>query len=388
MMHDSNEKSVKKAEGLVNRVLRRRGVLTAAWAAAAAVVFKKTEAPVHADGTQGTPLTIGVLNTETAGTYLRWAGSPSSTVMLLGNDSLFVPTDSAFAAATGGWAAGSGGTFAGVPNGVYGYTARTGGSGVIGANDSTGPGVRGLAVAGGPGVLGESWATGSGVRGEIPSTNGSNAIAIYGANNSPYAGASPGAGGFGVYGLSARGHGLVGATAAAGAAAVVGATNGVAGAYAGAFYGPLIVSGALTVFGAKSAAVPHHDGSYRRVYCVESPDSWFEDFGKGRLECGRADITIDPDFAAIVDLQDYHVFVTQYGGHHDLSVMDQTAHGFRVEAKDATATGTFSWRIVARRKDIAGPRLEHVPAPPEFSVPSIPESGAASPAGPQLQKRG
>ena len=44
---------------------------------------------------------------------------------------------------------------------------------------------------------------------------------MYGLNNSSFAGPGPGAGGFGVYGLSARGHGLVGATATTGGAAVV-----------------------------------------------------------------------------------------------------------------------------------------------------------------------
>jgi hypothetical protein len=88
---------------------------------------------------------------------------------------------------------------------------------------------------------------------------------------------------------------LVGATAAAGAAAVVGATNGVAGAYAAAFYGPVIVGGNFTVVGgAKSAAVPHPDGSHRRLYCVESPESWFEDFGEAALVCGEASVGRSP----------------------------------------------------------------------------------------------
>jgi hypothetical protein len=103
------------------------------------------------------------------------------------------------------------------------------------------------------------------VRGVIPPTSSSNTIAIYRLNNSSFAGPGPGAGGFGVYGLSAKGHGLVGATAAAGGAAVVGATNGVAGAWAAAFYGPVIVSGDFIVLdGAKSAAVPHPDGTHRQ----------------------------------------------------------------------------------------------------------------------------
>ena len=195
--------------------------------------------------------------------------------------------------------------------------------------------------------------SGSGVRGEIPGTSASNAIAIYGLNNSSYAGASPGAGGFGVYGLCAKGHGLVGATSTAGAAAVVGATNGVAGVYAGAFYGPVIIGGNFTVVGgAKSAAVPHPDGSHRRMDRMESPESWFEDFGSGQLECGRAEIPIDRDFAALVDLTNYHVFLTEYDDHHSLYVTRRTPTAFSVQAKNESVAGSFSWRVVAKRKDI------------------------------------
>jgi hypothetical protein len=220
--------------------------------------------------------------------------------------------------------------------------------------------------------------------GQIPSTSKTNAIAIYAQNYSTYTGASPGAGGFGIYGLSANGHGLVGATAAAGAAAVVGATNAVGGAYAGVFFGPVVVSGAFTVVGGpKSAAVPHPDGSQRRLYCVESPESWFEDVGKAQLACGQAAITLDLDFAAVVDTDDYHVFLAQYGGHDDLSVSEQTPLGFTVQAKDATASGRFSWRVVAKRKDIAAPRFETVEVPREPQLPNVPESHPAVPAVPR-----
>ena len=185
-----------------------------------------------------------------------------------------------------------------------------------------------------------------------------------GSTTPSYAGPAPGAGGFGLYGLSARGHGLVGATAAAGAAAVVGATNGVAGAYAGAFYGPVIVGGDFTVVGgAKSAAVPHPDGSHRRLYCVESPESWFEDFGEGQLVDGRADITLDPDFAAVVNTDNYHVFLTAHADHDGLHVSGRRAAGFSVQARGGSSCATFSWRIVARRRDIAAPRLEQVDHP-------------------------
>jgi hypothetical protein len=222
---------------------------------------------------------------------------------------------------------------------------------------------------------------------------------VYGLNASTYAGPSPGAGGFGVYGISANGHGLVGATAAAGGAALLGASNGVVGAYAGVFYGPMVVTGSFTVFGAKSAAVPHPDGSHRRLYCLESPESWFEDFGKGQLECGRADVRIDPDFAAMVDLTDYHVFLTEYDTDALLRVHHRTAAGFAVEAdpdmatlkgkNESDLTGTFSWRVVAKRKDIKGERLAPVTIPPEPTLPPpVPDMSAPPPPpAPHMRRR-
>jgi hypothetical protein len=252
-------------------------------------------------------------------------------------------------------------------------------SGVYGTSNNANS-VFGDCIGAGNGVKGSS-VSGRGVFGTIPATSSSNATAVYGLNYSTYAGPGPGAGGFGVYGLSAKGHGLVGATAAPGAAAVVGATNGVAGAYAAAFYGPVIVGGDfLVVGGAKSAAVAHPDGSHRLLYCIESPESWFEDFGTGRLECGRAEVRLDPDFAAVADLTDYHVFLTAYDSDDLLCAKHRTAAGFTVEAnptiaalqnrKDADLASVFSWRVVAKRKDIPGERLMRVTIPPEPSLPA------------------
>jgi hypothetical protein len=256
------------------------------------------------------------------------------------------------------------------------------GSGVLGARNGGGlAGVLGVNGSDGEGVVGVSQ-SGNGVLGEIPGESSSNGIAIYGRNSSSYAGPGPGAGGFGVYGLSARGHGLVGATAAAGAAAVVGATNGVPGAYAAAFYGPVIVGGDfLVVGGAKSAAVPHPDGTHRQLYCVESPESWFEDFGTGELAGGRAEVAIETGFASVSDMANYHVFLTGYDQDHLLHVTKRTPRGFTVEANAALATlqgrkssditGTFSWRVVAKRRDIPGERLAPVTLPTEPKLPWI-----------------
>jgi hypothetical protein len=337
--------------------IKRRGLLAAAWAAVAAVVLKQTTQPVEA-GVDG-DVVLGVANSTPSITEISNASADS------------IGFGAFCQGGTNGWGLFGQGSRYGVLGENTG-AGGVGGAGVFGiGHRSDGYGVAGQnALPNGTAVLGQSLG-GNGVLGQIPSGSLSNAIAVYGANLSTYAGPGPGAGGFGVYGLSARGHGLVGAVASAGAAAVVGATNGVAGAYAGAFYGPVVVSGAFTVFGAKSAAVPHPDESHRRLYCVENPESWFEDFGKGQLECGRADVTIDPDFAAVVQLTDYHVFLTEYGGHSDLTVAEQTPTEFRVEARDPTSATRFSWRIVAKRKDIAAPRFESVSVPPEPVLPPI-----------------
>jgi hypothetical protein len=112
---------------------------------------------------------------------------------------------------------------------------------------------------------------------------------------------------------------------------------------------------------------------------MESPESWFEDFGKGQLQGGQADVTIDPNFTAVADMGDYHVFVTEYGQHNDVCVTEQTPCGFRVKAKDDASRGAFSWRVVAKRKDIPGPRFETVTVLPEPVLPSPPQAEPVAP---------
>jgi hypothetical protein len=350
----------------VKEPLARRGLLAAAAALVAGLVGRLTEAHVEA-GTDG-DVVLGASNSTTGSTLIR--DTTANGIAL----QVFCSAGSFGRAVYG---EGSGG-------GVIGRTGADG-AGVSGdtyVGNSSATGVYGRSFAG-SGILGES-DSGNAILGRVASNQ--NTIAIYGLNNSTYKGPGPGAGGFGVYGLSANGHGLVGATASPGAAAVVGATNGVAGAYAAAFYGPVIVGGNFTVVGgAKSAAVPHPDGSHRRLYCMESPESWFEDFGKAQLECGRAEVAIDPDFAAVVDLSDYHVFLTEYGNHRGLHVTHQTPTGFEVRAKDGDGPGTFSWRVVAKRKDIPGARFERVTIPAEPVLPAVPEIPTPTPSSARWQ---
>jgi hypothetical protein len=134
---------------------------------------------------------------------------------------------------------------------------------------------------------------------------------------------------------------------------------------AGAFEGPVVVDGDFTVFnGAKSAAVRHPDGSYRRLYSLESPESYFEDFGRGILRHGRARVTLDRDFAAVVRRGTYYVFLTPEGDSNGLYVSRKSATGFEVrEQNRGTSNLTFGYRVVAKRKDVQGQRLEKVAVP-------------------------
>jgi hypothetical protein len=126
----------------------------------------------------------------------------------------------------------------------------------------------------------------------------------------------------------------------------------------------LEVTGNLVVYGGtKSVVVPFPDGSHRQLYCMESPESWFEDFGSGHLTNGRAQIQLDPDFAATVSTDDYHVFIAEYDDNNALFVTNRTKAGFEVRAKTSTSVAKFSYRVVVRRKDIAPVRLAKVPLP-------------------------
>jgi len=142
--------------------------------------------------------------------------------------------------------------------------------------------------------------------------------------------------------------------------------------FAGVFNGKvwaqsLFVGADFSVVGPKSAVVPFPDGTQRRLYCMESPECWFEDFGTGELVDGQAQVQLDPGFAAVVVTDNYHVFLTEYEDNNALYVTARTSTGFVVRAKASpSASGTFSYRVVARRKDITPLRFEEVTltAPP------------------------
>ena len=254
--------------------------------------------------------------------------------------------------------------------GVVGVAGSDKGTGVEGRADG-GTGVSGT-VTTGTGVFGRApqgialWgqsATKQGVLGQSASSSGVEGTSIKGigvkaesdGNFAVYASAPQGFGvnGEGVYGVrgaSPSGIGVFGKC-----------PNG----YAGYFEGDVLIKGNLTKTGiGSSVAVRFPDRSYRQLYSIESPESWFEDFGEGRLVKGKADVKIDPDFAKTVNLKKrYHVFVTPHSTKiSGLAVVARLAGRFCVEHPDG-GNGTFSYRVVAQRADISVPRLKRMKMP-------------------------
>jgi hypothetical protein len=168
--------------------------------------------------------------------------------------------------------------------------------------------------------------------------------------------------GIGVIGLANSGVGVAGMSTSG--TGVFGSSSSKTG-FAGQFKGAVTIEGDLTVIGGiKSAAVPHPDGSHRQLYCMESPESWFEDFGEAQLVNGKVEVRLDPGFAALVDVKGYHVFLTPYGESNGMFVAKRKATGFRVcEQQGGTSNVSFAYRVVAKRKDVVAKRLRTVTLP-------------------------
>jgi hypothetical protein len=240
------------------------------------------------------------------------------------------------------------------------------------------------------------------VQGQVVGTGG---LGVQGIAQSGY-GVGGYSGGVGVYGLSSGSYGIVGVTTAGspysgitgsanrpGAAAFAGGTS-TPGCYAAYFTGPVVVDGDFTVIDPtrKHGAIKHPDGSYRTLYSMESPESWVEDFGTGQLTSGKATVALDKDFAAIAQTDDYHVFLTPYDGVGALRAARRTTAGFAVEEVSGTASGAFSYRLVARpRTQVMAQRLAKF-AVPNIKIPTAndlpkPPSPPKPPAPPSLPKR-
>jgi hypothetical protein len=117
--------------------------------------------------------------------------------------------------------------------------------------------------------------------------------------------------------------------------------------------------GDTTAIGTKSAAVPMQDGTMVKVFSVESPEVWFEDYGADKLNGGAVTVTVDEKFAQTVNLaKGYHVFLTPKGDCKGLYVTNETETGFEVREMGGGGSNVeFDYRIVAHRKGYEDERL-------------------------------
>jgi hypothetical protein len=269
--------------------------------------------------------------------------------------------------------------------GVRGINNGTSGSGigVYGSQAGFGWGVYGTSPSGygvygdspsGDGVVGTS-NSGSGVVGSTQTgASGVSATAV--AGNGVFASSSSGSGvsassvtGYGVYsssphnyavvGVTTSGNGVYGQVSTAPQSGVVGRSLDASGNWG------VYAFGNIGATGTKSAVVPAADGNgHVTLYCMESPECWFEDFGSGTLSAGTASVEIESVFAQTVETDTYHVFVQADGECQGLSVRNKTASGFEVrELSGGTSNVAFAYRIVALRKGVEAPRLNRTTLP-------------------------
>lgn len=206
------------------------------------------------------------------------------------------------------------------------------------------------------GILGQSNSTGQGSSGvfgnSISATGGSAEIGVLGR----YTG---GTGGAGVFGLAwASAYSDMGATHNGVFATVnFGTGKGVYGnnpdLTIGSAYG-IYSQGDFAVTGTKSASVPTTKGN-QLVYCKESPEIWFEDFGFGELVNGIAHIKLDDMFLETITVDEnnkMHITLQEQAETQGLYyVVDKDNKGFTVkEKKNGRSNGTFSYSIMAKRR--------------------------------------
>jgi len=291
--------------------------------------------------------------------------------------------------------------------GVHGKVESSGGKGVLGeANSDSGLtyGVFGESIStSGIGVLGQNYTTEGTTYGVYGRSDSPSGVAVYGYNAAESGstegvygivessegravvgwaqsttgdargvyGRSDAQSGFGVYGYSNQTTGIsVGVYGESESSLGDGVTGycpnvGVMGVTSipttglGVYY-----SGGLGGSGSKSCIVKTSQGP-TYMYCQESPENWFEDFGEGQLIDGRCHIELDPLFLETVSIDDQHpmkVFVELGDECNGVYVRRRTT-GFEViELHNGSSDASFCYRIVAKRKGFEDKRLDYCKA--------------------------
>ncbi|MEI6854066.1 MAG: hypothetical protein WCL06_14565, partial [Bacteroidota bacterium] len=237
--------------------------------------------------------------------------------------------------------------------GIFGCNtnASNGYNGIEGVTYGIGAGVLGLHIPGttaGIGVYGTSNSSTTGAYGVYGKTFASGNGAIFGINACANTnnGSSQG-----LYGYSSA---IVSTYTCVGVAGDVGVNNALN-------YNALYGRGRLVCTGTKSAEVATSKGP-TLLYCLESPEVWFEDFGTGQLKDGYANIVLDNLFLETVTINDKYqmlVFIQLEGECANGVYVNKKNNSFEViEQNQRVSKAKFSYRIVAKRKGNEDTRLE------------------------------
>jgi hypothetical protein len=194
------------------------------------------------------------------------------------------------------------------------------------------------------GVFGSSWQSSSASGGSIGvcgnASRGSSGLSFGGSFSASGSGTLTGA-----YGYASSGTGSVG---------VQGQTQGGSGS-CGVYY-----SGGLNGSGSKNCVVRTSKGP-TLLYCQESPECWFEDFGGSKLVSGSCHVELDKLFLETVVISDAHpmkIFVQLEDDCNGVYVKRGTT-GFDVfELQNGRSNASFSYRVVAKRKGFETERLK------------------------------
>ncbi|MCX7769189.1 MAG: hypothetical protein N2110_09255 [Flavobacteriales bacterium] len=269
------------------------------------------------------------------GGYLGYSGNIAVGLLSVTNAAVYGQASSGPSAALIGTTTGSntGVATIGLSNvwhGMYGYSEYAGASGVIGNANGASALSSGL-----QGFYTGNTAGAAAIFGYNQCTTGTNNIGVEGSYD-PMG-----------FGLGLAGVGFNGSYPAA--AVDVGVWGSVGNNFNYSIYG----SGNFAIVnGTKSASVGTSKGN-QLLYCLESPEVWFEDFGQGRLVQGQAYVSLDPLFLETVFIDEAHpmiVTVTPLGDCKGLFVEPGTSGFWVRELQGGTSNIAFSWRVSCKRR--------------------------------------
>ncbi len=375
-------------------VLKRRGLLAGA-AAIVAGGLARLAGPGRAEAahnattgyTSESVMHADFVNTTTSNTLIK--GATAATPLVVQNAS-----DRALYTGSAVYGVTSNRSLTERAGALHGVNTSDNGHGVVGcAEPENGVGVTGLAggafvfTAGPPGTGVFGFGPTNGVAGRSPGGNGARGESTSGYGAYGLSQSGPGVfggsnGGSGVYansntaaGVFATGgqKGVWGRTDASSGIGVFGQATGSgfgiygaagAGGWAGYFEGNVYISGGLAGGDVASSLVQARDGSRKAVYSVDSTAPVVEDFGTGMLANGQATIALAPEFTAVIGDTPYMVFLTEEGDHNALYIGKKSPAEFVVRAKGSTtASSSFSYRVVATRREAAGAVAERSKRP-------------------------